>query len=568
MHLNHKSLFLLIGLSLATLSALLRFWALDQTPYANGWDSYFYLVQLKSLEETGQMHSPEASLIYPYLQLFYWLTGDYVRGMKTGVAVLCGLWVAVVYGSTAFRASGSAPLRALVTNEKGINAFFPDSLKAVLPALIALFSPHLTYFAAQYPKNLLGLIFFGLFVNSLQRPVAGRYGWLLPAFCLIINYFGHRMTFGLAVVYLVLHLLFQFQWATFTKLFKFSKRVVPDSERPAFSTGTLKKIMFYGAIAVGLFLLAGQFFPGLANMADSGRLQGVISAAPQFAPRSFVQTFGFQRISAWWLFEIIAITVLFLWALFQALRRHDRERLPLLMVCALLIFPFLEWSTTGIAWRFWMVFVLLIPLASPKSLASAKSAVRSPKSEVGSVKPAFSGWKISVRAAGICLCGAALFVAAFFSWKSYQPALHDPDYAQFQKMTERTQVYFEGQPAPELVIAHNALAEYFTFTTGIDAMPWLPEYEIDSFRLWRIAAGVHQPTLQYFSGKEHAGHIKSLGGNYYLLPEFVWRQALVRAHSEQDELFLEVAESWRNPWKMRPGWLLRKVKPAPTPTIY
>lgn len=43
MHLNHKSLFLLIGLSLAALSALLRFWALDQTPFANGWDSYFYL---------------------------------------------------------------------------------------------------------------------------------------------------------------------------------------------------------------------------------------------------------------------------------------------------------------------------------------------------------------------------------------------------------------------------------------------------------------------------------------------------------------------------------------------
>lgn len=109
-------------------------------------------------------------------------------------------------------------------------------------------------------------------------------------------------------------------------------------------------------------------------MADSGRLQGVISTAPQFAPRSFVQTFGFQRISAWWLFEIIAITVLFFWALFQALRQHDRERLPLLMVCALLIFPFLEWSTTG----YCLAFLDGICIANPagkSEVGSAKSAV-------------------------------------------------------------------------------------------------------------------------------------------------------------------------------------------------
>ncbi len=546
MHRKSNFIIPLIGLSLAALSALLRFWALDQTPFANGWDSYFYLVQLKSLEETGQMHSPEASLIYPYLRLFYWLTGDYVLGMKTGVAVLCGIWVAVVYGSTAFRPSEKAPFKALINTFSGINAPDPDSLKAVLPVCIALFSPQLTYFAAQYPKNLLGLIFFGLFVNSLQRPATGRYGLLFPACWLILNYFGHRMTFGLAVVYLVVHLLLQIRWATFTKLKKFSKRVVPQAK----PSGLSKKTFLYGAIAVGLFLLAGQFFPGLANIADSGRLQGVISATPQFAPRSFVQTFGFQRISTWWLFEIIAITVLFLWALSQALRQHDRERLPLLLVCALLIFPFLEWSTTGLAWRFWMVFVLLIPLASAKSEISAKSEVQSAKSG------AYTAWLGGLKL--VRILQLSLLAAAFFSWKSYQPALHDPDYRQYQKITERTQAVFGDSIRAELVIAHNALAEYFTFTTGTDAMPWLPDYEIDSSRLWRIAAGVHQPTLQYFSGKENTGKIKNLGGNYYLLPEYVWQQVLFRARAEQDLDFIQMAESWRNPWKMRPGWLLRK----------
>ena len=529
MHSRYNFSFLFIGLALAVLSAMLRLWAFSQTPFANGWDSYFYLVQLQSLEETGQMHSPDASLIYPYLRLFYWLTGDYVLGMKTGVAVLCGLWVAVVYGSTAFRPSGQAPFKALVINKKGINAFFPDSLKAVLPVCIALFSPQLTYFAAQYPKNLLGLIFFGLFVNSLQRPAMGRseisqlrtshfalrtdFAWLLPAFWLALNYFGHRMTFGLAVVYLVLHLLLQAK---------------------QFTAARVKKALLFGAVAAGLFLIAGQFFPGLANMADSGRLQGVICAMPQFAPWSFVQTFGFQRISVCWLFEIVAVTALFLWNVFLVFRQKNHAALPLLLLCAALIFPFLEWSTTGLAWRFWMVFILLVPVA-------CLSRIRVPGGEIG-----------------VACCYLLLLMGSFFSWKSYQPALHDPNYAQFQKITERTQTYFEGQPAPELVIAHNALAEYFTYSTGTDAMPWLPEYAIDSTRLWRIAAGIHEPTLQYFSGKENVGRIKNLGGNYYLLPEYVWQQVLHRARAEQDLDFILVAESWRNPWNMRPGWLLRK----------
>gem|GEM_PF-3183053 len=39
--------FLLLNLILAFASTLLRFLAFNQTPFATGWDSCFYLVQLK-----------------------------------------------------------------------------------------------------------------------------------------------------------------------------------------------------------------------------------------------------------------------------------------------------------------------------------------------------------------------------------------------------------------------------------------------------------------------------------------------------------------------------------------
>ena len=557
----HQKILLFFILLLSILSAWLRFQAFSQTLYANGWDSYFYLVQLKSMETTGRMHSPEASLIYPYLRLFYWLTGDYVAGMKWGVAVLCGIWVALL-GSTAFPASGWAPFKA--PSKEGMNAFYPDSGKAVLPVW-ALFSPHLTYFAAQYPKNLLGLILLGLFINSLQRPVQRKYAWPLPAFWLVINYFGHRMTFGLAVLYLLLHLIFLF-WKN------------PDNRK------LVKKWAPFAAGAIALFLLAGLFLPGLAHVADLGRLQGLLHGTPNFAPWAFVQIFGIGRLSAAWLFEIVVVTAFFLFTLFKALWRRNVAALPFLLLGAVLIFPFPEWSSTGLGWRFWMVFVILAPFLSvrcevdsAKSETSARSSVRSAKSETSarsSVRSAKLGERGGGGKAGVWILNGVLLIAAFFSWKSYRPAVQDPDYVQFQKVTERTQAYFSDslpaqppgrlkrpggyQPAPELVIAHNALAEYFTFTTGTDAMPWLPEYAIDSTRLWRIAAGVHLPTLQYFSGKENAPLITNLGGHYYLLPEYVWQQALARAHAEGDADFLAMAESWRNPWKMRPGWLLRK----------
>jgi len=485
--------FLLQSLALSIASALLRFWAFNQTPFATGWDSYFYLVQVKSLEETGAMHSPEASLIYPYLQICYWFTGDYVVGMKAGVALLCGIFTLLVCRrGTAFPFLGAW----------------------------SMFSPQLTYLAAQYPKNLLGLVLFLAFIRALDWAVTKSRNWLiLPVLLLIVNYFGHRMMFVLAVLYLLLWLLFRY------------KNQIP---RAAIKIGIALGVAF------GLFLLAGQFFPGLAQVADLGRLSGTLSWQPQFAPWSFVQSFGLERIGGWWIFEIAM--VIFWWLAGIATWKSGRSvsNPALFWLCGLLLFPFLEWSLTGLAWRMFLVFVLLLPLA-------------------------FDFQNIPQKNARVLFL--TLLVFSIFSWKSYSPALHDPDYALFQKVTKRAIDHLSkslellDSPAPtkpELFIAHNALAEYFTFTTGTDAMPWLPEYTIDSTKLWRIAAGVHGQTLRYFAGAEGALKIKDLGGRYFLLPEYVWQSALKNARKEGDAYFLQTAESWLNPHRFRPAFLLKR----------
>jgi hypothetical protein len=526
-----RSKFLLLFLALAAASTLFRLWAFNQTPFATGWDSYFYLVQIKSLEETGRMHSPEASLIYPYLRLFYWMAGDYVLAMKLAAAVLCGVFT-------------------LLLCRKGPN----------LPLLGAwsMFSPQLTYFAAQYPKNLLGLVLFVAFVRVLDWTASKPRAWLAaPGLLLIVNYFGHRMMFGLAVVYLLLWIGFRFKerfssraWCFHQAHFrqasqsKHSLRRLHLMKTPSTAKSAAIKTLFAFVVAIGAFLLAGQLFPGLAQVVDLGRLSGTFQWQPQFAPWSFVQSFGLERISGWWVFEILMVLVWFFGGLMLRGTSKGISNPSLFWLCALLLFPFLEWSLTGLAWRMFLVFVLLLPLAFEVQNVSKKASLAT---------------------------FVVLIAASFFSWKSYSPSLHDPDYSLFQKVTGQVEYQLSdpdsfgtklaessSNPRPELFIAHNALAEYFTFTTGIDAMPWLPEYAVDSSRLWRIAAGVQGQTLRYFAGAENVLKIKNLGGGYFLLPEYVWQAALKNARTEKDDYFLKTAESWLNPYRMRPAFLLKR----------
>jgi len=284
---------------------------------------------------------------------------------------------------------------------------------------------------------------------------------------------------------------------------------------------------------MGAFALAGQFFPGLAHVLDLGRLSGTLSWQPQFAPWSFVQSFGFERIGGWWIFEIAIVTFWWLAGLMIWRTRKGISNPSLLLLSGLLLFPFLEWSLTGLAWRMFLVFVLLVPLAFDFENASKRGSL------------AFF---------------LLLVAASFFSWKAYLPTLHDPDYALYKKITRNVQAQLSESSVTdtELIIAHNALAEYFTFTTGTDAMPWLPEYQIDSTKLWRIAAGVQGQTLRYFARPENEHTIKNIGGGYYLLPEFVWQSARKDARAENDEDFLQSTDSWLNPHRMRPAFLLKR----------
>lgn len=76
--------------------------------------------------------------------------------------------------------------------------------------------------------------------------------------------------------------------------------------------------------------------------------------------------------------------------------------------------------------------------------------------------------------------GGMLLMCGALSFRSYVPSKHDPPYELYDRIAERVQTLLP-QDQEKLIIADKTLAEYIVYATGIEAMSWLPEYEIDEY---------------------------------------------------------------------------------------
>ena len=467
---------------LGLLSFYFRYLAFSQTDYVNGWDGYFYLIQLRSWMETGTMHSPDASMIYPLMAAINLLVEDYLLTYKLTAAILTSIFGTLVFFLSK-NWSGSVYL-------------------AILLASFSLFSPQLTYFAAQYPKNLLGMVFLLSFFLSL-----GSKWKILSLVFLVFNYFGHRLSFGMALLFALVYLLRQ-------KL-------------------TFRQLLVVG-LSIAVIVLLGFSLPGLLHWSDLGRLEGILSSELHFSPYSFIQEFGKNRLSWFWFLEIGLASVSFFTAVLFVLKKEKNiNYFAIISLCAILLFPFLKWSLTSFSYRFFLVFVLISPLLFNFYFPKGKT------------------WNKVYLILAIFFLGTS-----FYSYTSYNPSLHDPNYAKYEKITQGAIAALKSHK-PELIIAHNSLAEYFTFTTKIDAMPWLPEYEIAPTALWRIAAGVRAPLIEYYLSEKEKTNTFRLALRYYLIREDTWQKMLATIKEEDLALYQELF-NWRNPHRIRPNFLLRK----------
>lgn len=474
---------------LAATGIYLRWLALSQTPFANGWDAYYYLIQIRSWIEQGRMHSPEASLIYPLMRGIYALTGDYIMAYKLAASLLAGMFTAA----------------AAVFSYRRVGHVHG----AVLIGAWMLFSPMLTWFCAQHPKNLLGLVFLLAFWTlALEQDWRYHIGAVAA---LAACFFTHKMAFGLA--------------AASAGAYAMARMLEKVPIRIAAVFGLM-------AVLLTMQLLMRVDANALIPWVEWERFGGELQPRIQFSWWSYWSEGSEAGRLSWWAkIELLFVLPTFVLPLIYWGKPERRADIALYILFTWLFFPFLRWESSGLAWRLFSVAVLLAPLTLQTLF------VRLPVS--------------AERLSWACI------VAAFFAWKSYIPPKHDPPYARYAKVSDKAMRALNGRPV-ELMIAHNSLAEFITWRTNVDVLPWIPEYDIPPDRLWRISAGLQPSELRRRIPPGDTVHPLAYG--YCLLRERAWQAARRHAEENNDILFLEKTSDWKNPYRTRPAYLLRRKK--------
>lgn len=474
-----------LGLGLGTAYAFtLHFLSLQQSSFANGWDSYFYLVQIKNYLEEGELVSSRLSLFYPFLIGIQSIAQDYVLTWKIAGALLSACFPLLCYG---------------VLNAMGLRRPV-----AVLGFALAIFSPHLFYFSAQYLKNLMGMDLVLLLLMFLFR---GKMRWALVV--LLLSVFTHKAAAGIGIVAFVVHFLLHRN----TKLLPW----------------------LLGAAA--LVLVVSFIAPVVFSINDLFRESTVFSNRLEFSYHLFLQDSGIPKNEGWrWELILTLISLPLFWLLYRKGKREMLLAVSVLHISwALFNLPIWSQHALGYGFRFFLQSALLAPLL---------------------LAVLFIGIKKQVP---LYLLSALLLFLASYSVKAYEPSHHDPPYVKYHFLSGTLESMNSFADA-ELYIAHKGLAEYIKFDTGKDAMSWIPEYPIAADRLWRIVkTNEYAAIYSYFESDEEAEMWHRLSSFYFLVPEYEW-QAVYQRISQKDSQLLEKLSTWQNPNKMRPEYMQKYRK--------
>ncbi len=463
---------------------------LTLTEHPSGWDGYYYVMQLHSWWEHGQMQSPDSSLIYPFLSVFRVFSDDYVVVVKLGVVVLVVLFIV------------SCVLIGGVGRQ--------EKQWSWLLVFLLVMSPSLTFVAAQYPKNLLGFIFL---IWCLRHLTERRF--LLAVLFFLLTFFTHRMTAGLAVLFVPI-ILYQYShklffWAT--------------------------SVMILTTLAVTIFL------PGLLHWTDLSRFQGEFSMEPGFAPLTFPDLWNW-KLSFWWFLEIALHFILVLALLIRLVRSKQllsfhKFTVLLFWIQVVLLFPFFNMEAGSVGYRFYLISLLLTPL-----LAMAVLRERNIRLPV--------------------ILSILLILCAVFSYRAYDISLFNPDYNLYSKVADNVikhmdvlYTQLESEEKPDLIVAHQGIAELIIIKSDIDALNWSPSSSKDPRLVWRVVAGLRKYDFVSHLDERDMERIVRLDVNYYLVPEIIWNKMKISVRKAKDNELLSRMSDWRNPSEERPQFLSR-----------
>jgi len=536
--------------------------ALSRTEYANGWDGYYYLVQVQSLHNTGSMHSPEYSLVYLPLIALHAITGNYITSYKLNAVLIESIFVLSVFtlGFSLLKSKSNVDTRT---------AFFAALIAGALSAM----SPSLNYFFTQFPKNLLGfaLLFFAMasvystsriwkgrepasanqdIARNTRLSIKGLSTRILGAILLFLaTFFTHRFTAVLSLCFLVLYFapsaksLLQYLWTR-----------KPGSASTSWSQIHKRKLLRLLILLmpfIALFALSHRL-PLALSIYDLEIITGNFSLRPIFVPVSFIQNFGAFRLSAAWIVEVFLAGALPLITGALLLRKHKfsflhlgREYYILILIGLTGLFPFFRFSLTGLSYRLFYGTLLIFPLICIPYICFGVQRILRFRPEERTLG----------QEAILVLLFVALLASSLYTGKSYNPELHDPPYAFYEKLAEES-IASLADVDYELIIAHKALAQMITYTFEVDALPWAPEEYFPRAGVWRITAGILQDEVaMYLSPELAVEYFIPLSRDYALMREDHW-EAFMRSIANEP-VMLEAVCTWRNPLEQRPAYMMK-----------
>ena len=466
-----------IGFGIA--SFVFRMMALNQSPYPNGWDGYYYVMQSHSWLTYGYLQSLDYSLIYPYFVFLSSFVNDYVLAFKYGSAFLGAILVSVSY---------------LIVRKHS------SSLLALVIGSYLLFSPTVTFFIIQFPKNVLGMIFFIFFLSALISR-----SWKAVLITFILCIFSHRMIGGFCIILLVIY--------------------------------NLNSIRIKWFILGSIVLVIISTLPGIIHISDLMRFEGQFSLIPQFAPFSFY-TLMSKGISPWWILDLLIFCGVFIASIISYLRNKEylssdlmsKIGWPVLLILSL--FPFFEFGSGSMGYRFfliapilWSIYFLIKERWHPRI-----------------------AYTIFVP----------LLICSFFSYRSYDPNKYDPPNKLYSIVVKRLGENYSSKDYP-LVIVQKSLAEMIIYETSFDALNWNPPKDVDYDKTLRIVSNLEFFHFTRFLDEEMDA-VQKLSQQYYIMSEKVWRIYLTRVYEAKDAEILGLLEKGGNPLYDRPEYLTKGKK--------
>jgi hypothetical protein len=500
---NHhvKSLVILLGFGLFCL--LVRLVYLWQFDGLLGWDTMYYFVQIKALSTEGKMHSPEPALIYPLqYALLYLCQGSYQKMFYVNIALTAsGITTASMF--YAFLRTRQWPIAFMI-------------------GLISLSSTELWWFCIQYPKNALGMLCLLLLISLSLR----RHTYVtatLGLFLCVLAFFSHALIFYLSLFWLAIRGFLTIQ---------------PSANLSAHSAPKYRTLLIGVAVvfAVGALVVAKQqgYFV---------RFEGTLTSQLTLTQWAFVQQIRVENgsMSPFWLIELCSIVPVLAALLFYLLRSSQQKAqgLALLVFCALLLFPLLEFDSQSLSYRLLPIAILLVPLVVAELYYLVGRQLK------GAISWILSG----------------LLAIGILSWCFFKPQTLGPNRAEFEYISKAISQDITDADSSTLIIAPKAWAEAITFYSGIDAMPWLVEYPVPDRHLWRVTSGLHPGLVKQHCSDAQSEQLIDLGiKSLLLMPESIWQESIKNAQSQQDTAYLRVALAGMNPYQLRPEWLLRRKK--------